>query len=127
VPRSPFRRAGPAARQRAAEVLAQLRSEQRDPAHGARATELRGRTNAARQAAVRAWKGERPDPETFRSEIQPGLRRKPIGELVAATGLSEHHCSLIRLGKKAPHARHWEALRELSTTLIASGCRARER
>jgi hypothetical protein len=42
----------------------------------------------------------------FRSEILPGLRHKPIGELVAATGLSEHYCSLIRLGKKVPHPRH---------------------
>jgi hypothetical protein len=62
---------------------------------------------------VRAWKGDRPDPAVFRSEILPGLRRKPIGELVAATGLSEHYCSLIRLGKKVPHARHWDALRKV--------------
>jgi hypothetical protein len=34
----------------------------------------------------------------------------PIAELVAATGLSEHYCSLIRLGKRVPHVRHWKAL-----------------
>jgi CRISPR-associated protein Cas1 len=103
-----------AGRQRAAEVLAQLRSEQRDPAHGGRAAENRGRKNAAHQAAVRDWRGERPDPEVFRTEILPGLRRVPIGELVAATGLSDHYCSLIRLGKKTPHPRHWDALRDVS-------------
>jgi hypothetical protein len=111
-----FAEHGPAGRQRAGEVLAQLRSEQRDPAHGGRAAELRGRKNAAHQAAVRDWKGEMPDPEVFRAEILPGLRRVPIAELMAATGLSEHYCSLIRLGKKTPHARHWEALRGLSRT-----------
>jgi hypothetical protein len=29
---------------------------------------------------------------------------------VDATGLSDHYCSLIRLGKRVPHARHWPAL-----------------
>jgi CRISPR-associated endonuclease Cas1 len=102
---------GPAARQRAREVLAQLRAEQRDPAHGGHAAEARGRKNAAHQAAVRDWKGERPDPEVFRSEILPGLRDTPIVAIVSATGLSAHYSSLIRLGKRVPHVRHWNALR----------------
>ena len=106
-----FHEQGAGARERAARVLAQLRAEQRDPAHGGRAAEARGAKNAAHQAAVRDWKGERPDPAVFRSEILPELRHKPIAKLVAATGLSEHYCSLIRLGKRVPHARHWEALR----------------
>jgi CRISP-associated protein Cas1 len=109
-----FREQAQRGRKSAAAVLAQLRSETRDPAHGGKAAEARGRKNAAHQAAVRAWEGERPDPEVFRSEILPGLRYARIVELVAATGLSEHYCSLIRLGKKIPHARHWEALREVS-------------
>jgi len=99
-------------RQNAAAVLARLRTEQRDPAHGGRAAEIRGRKNAAHQRAVRDWKGERPDPSVFASEILPVLKLLTIGELVAATGLSEHYCSLIRLGKKVPHPRHWESLRE---------------
>jgi CRISPR-associated endonuclease Cas1 len=109
-----FQERAPAARQRAAEVLAQLRSEQQDPAHGGRAGLLRGRKNAAHQSAVRAWEGERPDPEMFRSEILPGLRHARISGLVGATGLSKHYCSLIRLGKKVPHPRHWESLRRVS-------------
>jgi CRISPR-associated protein Cas1 len=104
----------PAGRRRAAEVLAQLRSEQRDPAHGGRAAELRGAKNAAHQAAVRDWRGERPDPAVFAREILPGLRHVSIGELTAATGLSDHYASLIRLGKKTPHPRHWDALRGVS-------------
>jgi hypothetical protein len=36
-----------------------------------------------------------------------------IADLAAATGLSEHYCSLIRLGKRRPHPRHWDALRSV--------------
>jgi len=101
------------ARDRAATVLAQLRAEQRDPAHGGRAAQIRGAKNAAHQRAVRDWTGETADPETFRTEILPGLRHRSVPDLVAATGLSTHYCSLIRLGKAVPHARHWETLRHV--------------
>jgi hypothetical protein len=33
---------------------------------------------------------------------------------MAATGLGEHYCSLIRLGKKILHPRHWDALRHVA-------------
>jgi hypothetical protein len=92
-------------------VLARLRAEQHHPEHGGRAAQIRGTKNAAHQAAVRDWQGERPDPDVFRSEILPGLHRKRISDLVAATGLSPHYCSLIRSGKRVPHPRHWDALR----------------
>ena len=108
-------------RENAAAVLARMRAEQRDPAHGGRAAEIRGAKNAAHQDAVRAWTGERPDPEVFLTEILPGLRQVPIAELVAATGLSEHYCSLIRLGKKVPHPRHWDALRGNVEPIVAAG------
>lgn len=109
-----LRQQGPAARQRAGEVLARLRAEQQDPAHGCRAAALRGTKNAAHQAAVRACRDQRPDPEVVRSEILPGLRQARLAELAAATGLSEHYGSLIRLGKRVPHPRHWSALRTLN-------------
>ena len=41
-------------------------------------------------------------------------RAAPIADLVAATGLSEHYCSLIRLGKRTPHARHWHRFQEIA-------------
>ena len=100
-------RRGDRARETAQTVLAQLRAEQRDPAHGGRAAQIRGTKNAAHQRAVREWTGELPDPTVFRTKILPRLRERTIGELVEATGLSEHYCSLIRLGKKVPHPRHW--------------------
>lgn len=99
-------------RQNARQVLAALRAEQRDPGHGGRAAELRGTKNAAHQRAVKAWAGERPDPAVFTAEILPGLRDTPIPALADASGLSEHYCSLIRLGKRVPHPRHWEVFRE---------------
>jgi hypothetical protein len=78
-----------------------------------RAAQLRGTKNAAHQQAVQEWKGERPDPEVFRREVLPGLRGVPIGELAMATGLSDHYCALIRLGKKVPHPRHWSAFESI--------------
>ncbi len=107
-------------RESAAVVLAQLRVEQRAPAHGGRAAVARGAKNAAHQQAVLAWRGKRPEPLVFREQILPGLRRIPITDLAAATGLSEHYCSLIRLGKKVPHARHWDAMRVLATEATTS-------
>jgi hypothetical protein len=87
-----------AGRANAAAVLARLRAEQRDPGHGGRAAQIRGTKNAAHQRAVREWDGELPDPVVFTREILPGLRGQSIPELVAATGLSSHYCSMIRLG-----------------------------
>lgn len=100
-------------RRDAAAVLAQLRAEQRDPAHGGRAAQARGAKNAAHQQALRAWEADNvanADPAEF-AAIQGPLRSVPVAELVGATGLSEHYCSLIRLGKRVPHRRHWGALR----------------
>jgi CRISPR-associated endonuclease Cas1 len=105
-----FAREGSRGRQQAARVLAQLRAEQRDPGHGGRAAELRGAKNAAHQRAVREWAGERPNAAVFTSEVLPSLRLLPIRAISEATGLSEHYCSLIRLGKRVPHPRHWPAL-----------------
>jgi CRISPR-associated protein Cas1 len=101
-------------RESAAQVLATLRSEQRDPGHGGRAARSRGRKNAAHQRALKAWAGERPDRLAFIEEILPGLRVLPIASITAATGLSAHYCSLIRLGKRVPHPRHWDSLRLLA-------------
>jgi len=95
-------------------VLAQLRKDGRDPAHGGEAGRRRGSKNAAHHRARREWSaaadGQRDLPH-FRSEILPLLSASTPRELAAATGLSHHYCSLIRLGKRVPHPRHWEALR----------------
>ena len=46
-------------------------------------------------------------------EILPSLRDAAIAQLVRATRLSERYSSLIRLGKRVPHPRHWDALRRI--------------
>ncbi|MGZ6725491.1 MAG: hypothetical protein ACXVHK_31660 [Solirubrobacteraceae bacterium] len=69
-------------RDTAAVVLARLRAEQQDPAHGGRAARIRGAKNAAHQKAVRDRTGDLPDRAVFQAEILPGLRDKPIAELV---------------------------------------------
>lgn len=43
--------------------------------------------------------------EVRRQLVQAGWKR--------ADGGDAHHCSLIRLGKRVPHPRHWEALATL--------------
>jgi CRISPR-associated protein Cas1 len=101
-------------RQNAAHVLAGLRAEQRDPGHGGQAAERRGAKNAAHQVALKQWSGDRPDIAFFVADILPGLRSVPISRLSAVSGLSEHYCSLIRLGKRVPHPRHWELLQSVS-------------
>ena len=94
------------------------------PTADARA-QLRGQKNAAHQRAVREWEGERPDPAVFLTRSCPDCARIPIPALVAATGLSEHYCSLIRLGKKVPHPRHWDVLRGLRLPPVQEGSQPR--
>jgi len=115
--------ASPAGRVRAAEVLATLRLEQRDPAHGGEPAIKRGRKNAEHQRAVAEWNdhhGPGDDPQAFECNVLPALLHVPIADLAAATGLSVHYCSLVRLGKRVPHPRHWEAFaRACAATALA--------
>lgn len=111
--RSSAERAGRTGRAAASAALARLRHEGRDPAHGGEAGRRRGTKNSAHQEQLAQWQpepGRRYDPEEFRGLIAPALRDRSIADLANATGLSEHYCSLIRLGKRTPHARHWDAL-----------------
>ena len=95
-------------RARAGEVLAQLRAEQRDPAHGGRAAQLRGAKNAAHQAAVRDWQGKRPDPAVFRSEDpawiashadwRAGRRNRPLRALLLAHPTRKEDAAPAALG-----------------------------
>ena len=74
-----------------------------------------GEANTRRREEAAAWntEHERPDPETFRQQILPGLAEVPLGALMRATGLSKRYLWLIRQGGYVPHPRHWGALRNL--------------
>ena len=115
-----FARHGSRGRQNAAQVLASLREEGRDPGHGGHAAQLRGSKNAAHQRAVKEWDGSPGDSAVFMAEISPRLRGVPIRVLADASGLSHHYCSLIRLGKRVPHVRHWRTFEDLAETSCAS-------
>ena len=71
-------------------------------------------------AANRAWdqRHGNADPEVYRQEILPRLDKVSIRELQAITGLSKTTCSQIRRGRRVPHARHWEGLREAARAAV---------
>jgi CRISPR-associated endonuclease Cas1 len=106
-------RAGQTARPVAAAALERLRDQGRDPAHGGDAARQRATKNAAHQRMIAEWEpepGVSYDAADFRRRVLPVLFEMPIAELARATGLSPHYCSLIRLGKRNPHPRHWAML-----------------
>lgn len=72
--------------------------------------------NARRREEAGAWDADhkRPDPETFRREILPGLVQVPLVALMRATGLSKRYVWLIRRGGYVPHPRHWNALKTVA-------------
>ncbi|MDQ4144987.1 MAG: CRISPR-associated endonuclease Cas1 [Actinomycetota bacterium] len=107
--------AGKTGRPIAAAVLTALREDGRDPAHGGSAAVRRGAKNKAHQQALREWDAQNESTQVsgdFRKDVLPLISRLRPRDLAAATGLSEHYCALIRLGKRVPHRRHWQALRD---------------
>jgi hypothetical protein len=83
--------------------------------------ELRGRRGAAiaaRKRVQRNWEETHPvgsrDPDVYRREILPGLRRVRLSEIMEAVGISKAFASQVRAGKYIPHAGTWDALRELA-------------
>jgi hypothetical protein len=97
------------------EVLARLRAEGKDPAHGGDAARKRGTTQSRRRREE--WErehDERPDPEIFELTILPRLKAVSTDSMAQATGLSKSYCRMIKRGVYTPHPRHWDALRDLS-------------
>jgi CRISPR-associated protein Cas1 len=97
-------------------ALAERRAAGADPAHGGAAAAMRGTRNAAHQQANAAFDADQEDeldPEAFRRDILPLLRDAPTAAIVAATGLSQPYCNMIKRGSYVPHPRHWTALMEV--------------
>jgi hypothetical protein len=65
-------------------------------------------------AWIEEWderQGNLVDLSAFQHDILPLIQDIPLSRLEEATGLSLRYMSLIRRGERAPHPRHWEALR----------------
>jgi CRISPR-associated endonuclease Cas1 len=93
------------------QVLARLRDNEQDPAHGGQAAQKRGKRITQQFQARAAWNASgqpEPDTQAFRREILPHLHGVPLTTMARATGLSRGYCSFIRRGVRIPHPRHWE-------------------
>jgi hypothetical protein len=80
------------------------------------------RAATSRQMAqIQDWEAMHPTEPFGLVEYRRGVARRlrdvPIGVLRDATGLSVVYCRQIRLGKRVPHQRHWEALRRVANSL----------
>lgn len=99
------------------QVLAHLRDQGQDPAHGGPAAQKRGRRVTQQIQAREAWKSAHQpehDAQAFKREILPRLRDVPLSTMARLTGFSLGYCSFIRRGVRIPHPRHWETLRHLA-------------
>ncbi len=117
-------RAGHSGRAAATIALARLRDEGLDPAHGGDTARRRGSKNAQHQRELAKWQpkpGAVYDRDDFRERTADALRDVSIDDLAQATGLSAHYCSLIRLGKRTPHPRHWLAIEAALTPNARTG------
>lgn len=69
------------------------------------------RRRRAEQAAREAEHPEPFDPEMYWRDVYPLVKKMPVSQVAALTGLTKGEGSDIRNGRRAPHRRWWEALR----------------
>lgn len=97
--------------------LRELREAGTDPSQTGEATEKRRAVMTQRRREEAEWNAAHvdriADESIFRTEILPTLQGLSLSTIVAATGLSQQYCSLIRRGLKVPHTRHWPSLSAL--------------
>ena len=100
----------------ARKALAAQTAAGNDPRRSAAMNHTRSEAISEGHRRNRSWAREHPgqrDEAWFRREIAPKLDAFTLAGIAAATGLSLAACSRVRAGARAPHPRHWEALREL--------------
>ncbi|MEZ4492459.1 MAG: CRISPR-associated endonuclease Cas1 [Dehalococcoidia bacterium] len=108
---------------KALERLAERRREGKDPTKSPDALRKQGRTSTRNRLLELEWDRthlERPDPETFVSEILPRLQGVPLRAISAATGLSLRYSSMIRRGEYVPHPRHWRSLSQSAASSLGA-------
>jgi hypothetical protein len=101
----------------ARKALAAQTAAGNDPRRSADVNRARGEAISEGHRRNRSWAREHPgqrDEAWFKREIAPELDGFSLKEIAKVTGLSLAACSRIRAGAKVPHARHWDALRNLT-------------
>lgn len=76
------------------------------------------RRQSANKSAEADWRAAHPegaDHRAYRREIMPRLRSVSVAAIHRSLGIARPQCSAIRAGRRIPHPRHWERLRELVT------------
>jgi CRISPR-associated endonuclease Cas1 len=99
-------------------VLAELRAQSADPAHGGEAQRKRGQRLAQNRQEAATWEQQHRSKEDeaeidFTRDILPQVQNASLKSMVAATGLSRRYCWLIKTGQRVAHRRHWKTLCEL--------------
>ena len=86
------------------------------PTHTPEARESRSASMRAQRMTQSAYRAsDRPpaDPEWYAATIQPLLAHLTLPAIAKATGVSTSAASKWRVGRAAPHVRHWVALAKL--------------
>ncbi len=85
------------------------------------AQEKRSHTQLHHEAGKRAWrsspKPDWPDEKSYLEGIRPRLGSVTISAIAAELGVSESYAADIRVGRRRPHPRHWQALALLAGCL----------
>lgn len=90
--------------------------KQNDPRYHAAAIRKRAKAVDRVRRENQRWEAGRRQAMTraaYLRDVVPRLRGHKLSELMAATGLTNASCSLIRRGLSVPHPRHWAALAKL--------------
>lgn len=98
---------------RVARDFAPRLDKKNDPRYNGKSVTQRKRTVAQVQRANRRWeRNTKPGMtrEHYVKTVVPALAGVKLSALMAATGLTNASCSLIRRGLTVPHPRHWVAL-----------------
>ncbi len=107
------------------EKLAELRSTDKDPAHGGEAKRKRGDTIRQRAEDRKAWEHANPgklesEKQRFVNTIQPLLKEFSVTAICNALSLSPRYASLIKNGLHVPHPVMYPALEAMIASQAAS-------
>ena len=91
----------------------------------------RAKTRLRHAAALKAWyPATLPEwltERTYREKVQPRLAKLTVRAIAEALGISKPYATDIRVGKRLPHARHWENLAHLAGVPAFLGNTEKER